>query len=599
MKKALIRQGQTYGFGDFIRIPFAVCPLYTSIKIAIRILTALLPAFQVLATAAFVDAALAIFGGREQREAIWPPLACLLLMIFYQNLIRQIMSCVNLKAEMRLMEEYRSAVCEKRASLEYCHIENNDTWDLITRTCTDPVKKINEGFDHLMAAGDILLRGISLLTILMAQVWWAGPAVVAISAPLFALAVKSGKEIYEENREALKFTRRADYLRGVLQGRESADERAMFEFGKRVNQEWYEKYEAARKIELKVSVRYYLRMKSSSLITVLLSLLIICVLLFPLKSGAVSVGMFMGLATATLNLVQIMSWDFTETMKGIAAGLEYLKDLTCFAALSETPGALDQPQDQGHVPFEGLVFRHVSFRYPGTEKEVLKDFSLEIKPGRHYAFVGINGAGKTTITKLLTGLYDQYEGEILLNHRELRTYSQSELKAAFAVVCQDFARYQIPLDENIALGNVLQRDQSRIEKVAEMAGLGPAIEKLPEGIRTPLGKINEKGTDLSGGEWQKVAIARALYHPAQVQILDEPTAALDPKAESSVYEMFGRVSAGKTAVFITHRLGAARLADEIIVINDGAAAEKGDHETHLSRGGIYARMIEAQRSWSQ
>ena len=348
-----------------------------------------------------------------------------------------------------------------------------------------------------------------------------------------------------------------------------------------------------------VSARYFIRLKGSSLVTVLLSLLIISVLLFPLQRGLITPGMFMGLVTSTLNLIQMMSWELADTMGQIARNLEYCKDLTAFCALSETQGALELPADSSEITFESLEFSHVTFRYPGTDKDILSDFNLRLECGRHYAFVGINGAGKTTLTKLLTGLYDNYEGEILLNGRELKTFSQAQLKAFFSVVYQDFARYQISLEDNIALGDVLHRDQDKIRTAAASIGLDQAIADLPRGMETPLGKIKENSVDLSGGQWQRVAIARALYNPAAVQILDEPTAALDPVAESGIYEMFGKISAGKSTIFITHRLGAARLADEIIVVDGGKVAEKGSHEKLLSRNGIYASMYEAQRSWYQ
>lgn len=597
MKRALIETGKTYGFLDFVRIPMRVCPFYTVIKMINQAAAAITPSLQVLVTASFVDTALLIFAGSAECEAIWLPLLGLVLLIAYNNLNWQLMSFINLRSEMKLTRVYRSQIVEKRARLEYRCIEDNETWDLINRTCTDPVGKIRGGFDNLMGAAGIILRVGSLLSILMAQVFWAGIAIVAMSVPLFILAIRSGKEIYEENKEAMKFTRRADYLRSVLQGRESVEERALFGYTKEVNRLWHEKYEAARKINTSVTLKYFIRMKSSSLITVILSLLIICVLLFPLKSGAVSVGMFMALVTSTLNLIQMMSWELSNTMSEIARNTEYLKDLTAFAGLPETEGALDLPKES--MTFDSVEFRHVSFRYPGTERYILKDFCLRMEKGRHYAFVGVNGAGKTTITKLLTGLYREYEGEILLNEKPLSSYTQAELKAYFSVVCQDFARYQISLEDNIALGNVLEYDEEKIREAAGRIGLSDVIEKLPEGMRTPLGKVKEKGVDLSGGEWQRVAVARALYRPTAVRILDEPTAALDPVAESDIYRLFGRISAGGTTIFITHRLGGARLADRIIVIAKGQVAESGSHEELLAANGIYAEMFEAQRSWYQ
>lgn len=597
--RKLIENGRKYGFWDFIRIPFAVCPVYSGVKVLNQAAASVLPAIQVLVTAAFIDTALDIFAGNERKGAILLPLFGLMLIVAYRNLNWQLMSYIDLKMEMALTSVYRTEITQKRAGLEYRHIEDNDTWELIGRVCDDPVGKLAGGFQNVLEAANIVLRVGSLLLILMVQVWWAGIAIVGISVPLFYLAVRSGQKAYEENKEAQKLRRRADYLRSVLQGRESVEERTMFGYTDEVDRKWLEKYEAARKINVRVDAKYFIRMKGSSLITVVLSLLIIFVLLFPLKSGTITAGMFMGLVTSTLNLIQMMSWELSDTMNKIAKNVEYLKDLTAFAALSETEGALDIPEEKGKLSFERLEFRHVSFRYPKTSRKILQDFCLTLESGKHYAFVGINGAGKTTVTKLLTGLYDDYEGEILLNGKELRSFKMAELKAMFSVVYQDFAKYQIPVEDNIALGNVLEKRTEQIEAAAEQIGLGGVIKRLPQGMRTPLGKIREKGVDLSGGEWQRLAIARAIYDPAAVQILDEPTAALDPVAESNIYEMFGKISAGRSTIFITHRLGAARLADEIIVIDGGKVAEKGSHEALLQKNGIYASMFEAQRSWYQ
>lgn len=413
----------------------------------------------------------------------------------------------------------------------------------------------------------------------------------------FALAIKGGKATYKASVEAEKHMRRANYLQSLLQSRENVEERALFGYVDSVNEKWLGKYEESRIINTKVRLKYFIRMKGSSLITVFLSIAITGVLLAPLSQGIITVGMFMGLVIGTLNLIQMMSWQLSWTMSELARNREYLKDLTKFSELSETDGALELPVDKNSVVFENIEFRNVSFKYPGTDRYILKNFNLRLEKDLHYAFVGINGAGKTTVTKLLTGLYDNYEGEILLNGRELRTYSQAELKALFAVVYQDFAKYYIPLKDNIALGNVLNFNDQEVQQVASIIGLDEEVKDLPMGYDTPLGKIIEGGVDLSGGQWQKVAIARALYNPAQIRILDEPTAALDPVAESNIYEMFGRISKGKSTIFITHRLGAAKLADQIIVIDDGQVKEQGTHDELLKLGGIYAEMFEAQRSW--
>jgi ATP-binding cassette subfamily B protein len=254
-----------------------------------------------------------------------------------------------------------------------------------------------------------------------------------------------------------------------------------------------------------------------------------------------------------------------------------------------------------------IEFKDVSFQYPGTEPYILKNFNAKLESGRHYAIVGINGAGKTTLTKLITGLYGEYEGEILINGRDLKSYTQAEIKALSAVVYQDFCRYPLDFYNNIAIGNANDMEnREKVEDAVNIIGLAETVDKLPKKYETPITKIKDDGVDISGGEWQKVALARLIINPAPLKILDEPTAALDPVSESQVYEQFGEiVNQNKTndnndnniTIFISHRLGSTKLADEIIVISDGKAAETGTFDELMAKNGIYAEMFASQAEW--
>jgi ATP-binding cassette, subfamily B, bacterial len=210
--------------------------------------------------------------------------------------------------------------------------------------------------------------------------------------------------------------------------------------------------------------------------------------------------------------------------------------------------------------------------------------------------VGVNGAGKTTITKLLTGLYTNYTGEIKVDGRPLRDFTQAELKGLSTVVYQDFAKYSFSLYDNIAVGSVISTERE-INDAVNVIGLSEAVSKLPNGMQTYLGKIYKDGVDISGGEWQRVAMARSLVSTAPLRILDEPTAALDPLSESRVYSQFEQISRGKTTVFISHRLGSTKLADIIYVLDGGKIAEQGSHSELMRLKGLYAEMFEAQASW--
>jgi len=215
-----------------------------------------------------------------------------------------------------------------------------------------------------------------------------------------------------------------------------------------------------------------------------------------------------------------------------------------------------------------IEFRNVTFRYPGTKRDVLKNLNLVIESGKHYAFVGANGSGKTTITKLLTGLYEEFEGDILINNSSIKMYSKEELKSMFAVVYQDFAKYEISLKDNIALGNVNGYSIQRFQEAIEESGLIELVQELPRGIDSYIGRIIKDSLDLSGGQWQRIAMARTLVSNASLRILDEPTAALDPVSESRLYENFEKINHGKTTLLISHRLASTKLADVIYVIED-------------------------------
>ena len=335
-------------------------------------------------------------------------------------------------------------------------------------------------------------------------------------------------------------------------------------------------------------------MNLSGMIVAAVSAVCALVLLIPTIQGLITVGMFMGLFTAMSDMVGDMRWLLAQNTTNVVLNSKYAKDLTEFMAMPEQEGAELMP-DRSVPAFERLEFKNVSFAYPGSDANVLNGLSFTLEKGRHYSFVGANGAGKTTITKLLLGMYQNYEGEILINGKELRTYSVAQLKALFICVFQDFSRYQLTMRENIELGNIGGTNNGNIERAVELSGLSKLKERI--GFDAHIGKLDEDGVDVSGGEWQRIAMARAIISQSEIKILDEPTAALDPIAERDVYENFRDISRGNTTVFISHRLGSTKLADIIYVLDGGRVIESGDHEKLMEEDGLYAEMFESQRSW--
>ena len=267
---------------------------------------------------------------------------------------------------------------------------------------------------------------------------------------------------------------------------------------------------------------------------------------------------------------------------------------------SATSQLQDRGQDASATKDKiAIEIEHLSFCYPGSSKSTVEDINLTIQPGEMLVLVGENGAGKTTLGKLLGRLYDPTSGRIAWNGKDLRSYSLAYVRSRIAVVMQDYARFPSTVRENVGFGDLLSlSDDTAINEAISEAGISAKVNSLASGLETPLGKQLEDGIDLSGGQWQRIAIARALMRldTAEVLIFDEPTAALDPKTEHEIYSIFRQIAAGKTTIVISHRLGLAKIADRIAVMENGKIAEIGTHDELIASNGIYCSMFTRQAS---
>jgi ATP-binding cassette subfamily B protein len=313
-------------------------------------------------------------------------------------------------------------------------------------------------------------------------------------------------------------------------------------------------------------------------------------------NGALSIGTLTFLAgaiqQASTNIQQIFS-----TIAAIGDQALFLTDLLAFFQMEPTirskPNALPAPRPIKH----GVEFRNVSFSYPGNSRLILDHINFQLHPAERLALIGENGQGKTTIVKLITRLYDPTEGQILLDGVDLRDYDLEDLHREMGVIFQDFMRYEMTAAENIAVGRVEELKNPELLQIAAHKSMADAtIARLPKGYDQMLGRRFEEGVDISGGEWQKVALARAYLRDAQILILDEPTAALDARSEFEVFQRFAELTAGKMALFISHRFSTVRSADRIIVLENGRIAEEGSHDQLSRLGGRYAEMFEMQAS---
>jgi ATP-binding cassette subfamily B protein len=399
---------------------------------------------------------------------------------------------------------------------------------------------------------------------------------------------------YAKNFRQTPMRRQMDYLRVLGGSKEAAKELKLFRLKDFLTERFARLSDEIYRQNVGLS---RLKLVAGTLLSVIATLgyySAYVFVIFRTLAGAVSIGTFYFLVNAiqqaSSNIQQIFS-----TLAGIADQALFLTDLLAFFEMQPTirskPNSLPAPRPI----LRGFQFRDVSFRYPGSSRLVLDRLNFQLRPGERVALIGENGQGKTTIVKLITRLYDPTEGQILLDGVDLRDYDLEDLYGEIGVIFQDFMRYEMTARENIAVGRIEDIDRIDLIKSAARKSLADAvIARLPSEYEQVLGRRFETGVDLSGGEWQKVALARAYLRDAQLLILDEPTAALDARSEFEVFQRFAELTAGKMALFISHRFSTVRMADRIVVLESGRIAEEGSHDELASLGGRYKEMFELQ-----
>jgi len=292
-----------------------------------------------------------------------------------------------------------------------------------------------------------------------------------------------------------------------------------------------------------------------------------------------------------------MSWDFTDLLDGVVRSAEYVEDYKRYMGLpekevkSETVGHIDTSASGS------LEIKNLTFTYAGNAQPTLRNINMKIESGKKYALVGTNGSGKSTLMKLILGLYDDYDGEIFIDGRNINEFSQMEINSGITAVFQDFAHFALPFRDLINLGKEIPSSDAEIIKAAGDLALTGLIERMEFDLGRSLGKLLKDGTDLSGGEWQRVSILNAVMRQSKIVILDEPTSALDPILESSIYRDFAQACKDRTLLSISHRLGSISDADEIFVLADGEIAEQGTHQELMHKQGLYYRMYSLQKKW--
>ncbi len=500
----------------------------------------------------------------------------------------------------------------KAFSMEYEEFEKTETMDAIRRVrggengaggIGSQIQSIYNMAEQVFATLFSFVFVVSLLFRVNANdgssvSFWSILGILAVFAAVMTICLRlsaaSYKKYYEVGKKNEHINSLSFYLISLITNYQNGKDIRIYSMQALLSKHMRELMKKVSNVYLKWGITdgYYTGIVM--ILTQLASGLVYIVIGINAIHGIISIGDVLMYAGAVLQLTGSVRSGITE-FNAYSYRMEYLNTYYEFINRPSTHYTGTLPVEKRTDADYEFVFEDVSFHYPGTKELILKDINLSFKIGEKFAVVGRNGAGKTTLVKLLCRLYEPTQGRILLNGIDIKYYDYSEYTRIFSVVFQDFKLLSLPLKDNIAAGEEIEED--RMWKALEQAGLKKRVGAMSEGLHSRLYRNNGEGIEVSGGEAQKLAIARALYKDGPFVILDEPTAALDPLAEAEIYEHFNDMIQGKTAIYISHRMSSCKFCDDILVLDGGHIAERGDHAQLLKNNGIYASLYHKQAQY--
>jgi ATP-binding cassette, subfamily B, bacterial len=580
------------------RLIWSSSPALVLLDTFLRVIVPVIPVASLWIAKLIIDRVAASLGhSQSMTRGLWMLLALEFALAALATVFARTIDYCDGRIADEFSREVSQRVIRHASSLELTHFEDAAFQDLLERARVQATDR------SLMLSdfGRLIQQGVGLLSLSAAAAMispWLLLMVIACVIPAFLAESHYAFESYKLAQKVTPLRRELDYLRELCTSRTSIKEVKLFQLGGFLQNRF-----AAVTANLVNRNRNLARRRltAGSGFAILGSLGYYgahAVLVVTALRGGISIGtlMFLSgtLAAASTNIQGIFS-----LASKIADESLFLSDLFAFLAVKpQQPVPRDRrvlnATFRGSIR-RGLEFRNVSFRYPGATRDVLKDVSFQIGPRERVALVGANGQGKTTLVKLLARLYEPTSGAIYLDGVDLREYKPEALWDRIGIIFQDFVKYEMTAAENIGVGRIGKLgDREALSRAAHESGADKTLKKLPGGLAQMLGRRFEGGIDLSGGEWQKLALARAYLRRAEILVLDEPTAALDAHAEHEVFDQFMELSRDRMVLLISHRFSTVRMADRILVLDQGSIREEGTHDDLLARRGRYADMFELQ-----
>ena len=546
-----------------------------------------------------------LFGG-SFAEFFGTSVFVLLIIMFSYNILHSILNTlkntVTRIAGELVVRTVKLEIMNKAKTLDLCSFDLPAFYEKLENANREagmrPIQILSSTFAVVSAA----ITLTSYIIILAAELWWAALVMVIISVPSAIINFHYRRKHFQYMRRRSKDRRQMSYYSDLMVNKDMVKEIRMFGLSEtfigRYKATFDRYYAGIRALILKEDMWHVIIAVVSSIV----NCGFFAWFAYGVVAGRYQVGTYT-LYAGALSQISAEVGALITISATIYEGTLFIDNLTSFLKEKPTvvPVVPEERKEEGplkvaHGQSHTIEFKHVSFIYPGSTRKVLDDVNLLIRPGETLVLVGLNGAGKTTLLKLLTRLYDPTEGIILLDGQDIRAYDVEDLYSMFGIIFQDFGKYAVNVSENIHFGNIRKEmKEEDIRRAADEADATTYIGRLPGGFDTPLMRIFEDdGIELSIGQWQKLAIARAFYSDSDVLILDEPTASLDPMAEQEIFNQFDRLRSDKTTIFVSHRLSSATVASKIAVLEYGKLIEEGDHRTLMAKRGRYYELFSTQ-----
>ena len=579
-----------------LQLVWSTSPLQTLVAAGLSLLQAFIPAVTIWISKLLLDAVAGAIEGRlGTPEAAFNQLLGLLALQVGVGVVSSILTAAQgTNRELlgdALQNRISLRILHKASSLELAQFEDAETYDTLQNAYREVGSRPLGVFTQIVSLVQSLIT-LGTVSALLSQLGIAVvPLVLLATLPSVWVTSRFGTEGYRMLRRQVADARIQNYLGYLLTNDTAVKEVRLFGFEDYLISRWSAYYTKFRAQLVSLVTRRSLWGLGASAASAAFIGAATLLVLQRAARGLVSVGDF-GLFIQGIAQLQGQFSALLSGFTGIYQNLLYMRNLFEFL---ELPARDLEAGEVWEGAIERIELQGVSFRYPLTETNVLEDVSLSVHKGQALALVGENGAGKTTLIKLLTGLYSPTAGRILLNGQDAARFSPRSIQKEMSIIFQDFGQYQLTVRENVALGHTESlADDADVEAASVRAGADAFIGQLPEGYDNMLGRWFAGGQQLSGGQWQRLALARLYFRGGSVLVFDEPTAALDANAEFEVVETLRAQAANRITVLISHRFSTVRLADEIVVIEQGTVSERGSHETLLAQNGLYAQMFRLQ-----